>query len=94
MILFVRHVRLLDILWANSLDTPKRAQWNMAKQPTGDETMLIIVNMPNDRAHTIMANRLRCVFTRKSLMPTQAVRWRAHMTAALRIGEDEKGNNS
>lgn len=60
MIFFVRHICLLDIFWANSLDTPQRAKWNMAKQPTGNETMLIIVNMPNDRAHTIMTNRLRC----------------------------------
>lgn len=88
MIFFVRHIRLLDIVWANSLDTPKRAKWNMAKQPTGNETMLIIVNKPNDRAHTIMTNRLRYApFNRKSLMPTHAARLRTHRVRFDWLGE-------
>lgn len=57
---------LLDIFWAILLDTPKTAKWNMANS---NETMSLIVNKPNDRAHTIMTNRMRAVH-RKSLMPT------------------------
>lgn len=55
---FSNHIRLLDKFWAIMLDTPKRAKWNMANS---NETMSIIVNIPNDRAHTIMANsNTRC----------------------------------